>query len=434
MLRELGEEMRMGLLGYELDLNLYKRYAVEDRISFIIRQLYSDQALRNLFNLKGEIQFANHRNILSPEDRHTKPDVSSSQQSPVCKRQKSVNKDGDAVPETPTVRSRSSRPRADQFCVYNTGFDEAIPAYIIEYKAPHKLTKDIINKGLVDMDVDEVIENFDEGDPAKVARWRVAACISQIFSYMIQAGLEYGCVCTGETLIFLHVNPDDPTTVYYYLSVPNDDVGDTTSWIGGSDCDNKLHLTTIGQVLAFTLRALGTPPHDQDWRSRAEKVLKKWEITRSNIFGSDSDKSSDDIQPEYKHNRPSRNEYIRMSPVKTRSNGLVAGSSCRPIEALTNWDTSDDDSSGNDRDWPDSPSTQLPSHLSNAKVAVHLPKSAQGASNRQAGGRMEYCTQKCLLGLVNGGRLDENCPNVASHGNDGWHVIDSYKLLELARA
>ena len=37
---------------------------------------------------------------------------------------------------------RASRPRADQFCVYNTSTQSAedrVAAYIIEYKAPHKL-------------------------------------------------------------------------------------------------------------------------------------------------------------------------------------------------------------------------------------------------------------------------------------------------------
>jgi hypothetical protein len=34
----------------------------------------------------------------------------------------------------------------------------------------------------------------------------------------------------------------------------------------------------------------------------------------------------------------------------------------------------------------------------------------------------QYCTQKCLLGLIKGGKLDQKCPNVSDHG------IDRYQL------
>ncbi|OJD10193.1 hypothetical protein ACJ73_09899, partial [Blastomyces percursus] len=413
-LRESGDELRVRSLGSELDLHYHQRYTVEDRVSGVIRRLYSNQDLRNLFHLKGQVQSENHGNTLSPENRYTEPDISSSQQSPMRKRHKKINMGGDALPETPTVRSRLSRPRADQFCVYNTGSDEAIPVYVIEYKAPHKLTKGTIEAGLVDMDVGEVIENVEEDDPVKTARWRVAACISQTFSYMIQAGLEYGYVCTGEAFIFLHVNSDDHTTVYYYLSVPNDDVGETTGWASDSDRDNRLHLTAIGQVLAFTLRALRTPPHGQNWRNHAGAMLKKWKIPHDDIPESELEKSSEKLS-DYKQNRPSRNEYIRISPVKTRSKGLAAGSSRRPAKTSTNWETSDDDSSGNGGYDPESPLSGRPSNI---MVVVPPPKPGQGGSNTQTSGQQrEYCTQKCLLGLINGGLLDENCPNVASHGD-----------------
>ncbi|OAX82184.1 hypothetical protein ACJ72_03469 [Emergomyces africanus] len=432
-LRESGHELRVRSLGSELDLHYYQRHTVEDRVSSIIRQLYSNQGLRNLFNLKGQVQFENHSNTLSPENRYTEPDISSSQQSPVRKRHKKLDMDGNALPETPTVRSRSSHPRADQFCVYNTGSDEAIPAYIVEYKAPHKLTKGIIEAGLVDMDVGEVIESVENDDPMKVARWRVAACISQTFAYMIQAGLEYGYVCTGEMFIFLCVKHNDPTTVYCYLSAPNDDVGETTGWISGSDYDNRLHLTAIGQVLAFTLRALRTAPHDQNWRNRAEAMLKRWEIPHDDILESELEKSSEKLS-DYKQSRESRDKYIRSSPVKTRPKGLAASFSCRPAETSTNWETSDDDSSGNGGYDPDSPSTRLSGRPSNVMVVVPPPKPGQGGSNTQASGQREYCTQKCLLGLINGDVLDENCPNVASHGGGKRHAINQQELLESARA
>ncbi|KAI2606634.1 hypothetical protein GGR54DRAFT_620569 [Hypoxylon sp. NC1633] len=50
---------------------------------------------------------------------------------------------------------------------------------------------------------------------------------------MIAKGIRYGYVCTGETFIFLHIPGDDPSVVYYSVSVPNLDVLD--------DDENRLH-------------------------------------------------------------------------------------------------------------------------------------------------------------------------------------------------
>lgn len=46
---------------------------------------------------------------------------------------------------------------------------------------------------------------------------------------------------------------------------------------------------------------------------------------------------------------------------------------------------------------------------------------AGNASER--GNLRQYCTQRCLRGLVGSGALDKNCPNVQDHGNER-HVIE----------
>ena len=80
----------------------------------------------------------------------------------------------------------------------------------------------------------------------------VAAVITQGFSYMVRAGVEYGEIYTGEATIFLRI-PDDPSTVYYALSVPKGDVGPRTDWSESSNQPNRLHLTAVSQAVAFTL-------------------------------------------------------------------------------------------------------------------------------------------------------------------------------------
>ncbi|KAL4810678.1 hypothetical protein BDV18DRAFT_155290 [Aspergillus unguis] len=93
----------------------------------------------------------------------------------------------------------------------------------------------------------------------------IAAVITQIFSYMIDSGTRYGYICTGEAFVFLQIPKDDPTTVEYYLSIPNQDV----------QADDELHIqrTAIGQVLAFTLQALTADAPSQQWHDAAREKL-----------------------------------------------------------------------------------------------------------------------------------------------------------------
>ncbi|KAF2193045.1 hypothetical protein K469DRAFT_551681 [Zopfia rhizophila CBS 207.26] len=109
------------------------------------------------------------------------------------------------------------------------------------------------------MEFEEVTRYRETDSPRDHFRRLMAAVITQAFSYMVKIGLEYGCVCTGEAFIFLRV-PDDPRTVHYFPSVPKGDVGPTTGYAPNSDGANRLHLTAVGQVLAFTLQAPKTPP------------------------------------------------------------------------------------------------------------------------------------------------------------------------------
>ena len=98
---------------------------------------------------------------------------------------------------------------------------------------------------------------------------------------MVRARVEYEEIYTGEVTIFLRVS-DNPWTVYYALSVPKGDVGPTTDWSEHGDQPNRLHLIAVGQAVAFTPRALQTPPRDANWRARALRQLKT-EIKYPNV-------------------------------------------------------------------------------------------------------------------------------------------------------
>ena len=75
---------------------------------------------------------------------------------------------------------------------------------------------EIIERDTIPTDLKERLEhNSDEV---------VAAVLTQTFHYMIQCGLEYSYITTGETFVFLRIKEEDPTTLYYHVTVPKEEV------------------------------------------------------------------------------------------------------------------------------------------------------------------------------------------------------------------
>lgn len=226
-------------------------------------------------------------------------------------------KAGSSAPSNPTDTTRNEtspffRARADQFCVYNTSDDQRIAAFVVAYKAPHKIPLGFIYEGLDDIDLDKVVQYHENESPRDRFRLLMAAVITQAYSYVIQIGVEYGCVCTGEATIFLRV-PNDPTTVYYFLSVAKL-LGDTTGWMQESDSPDRLHLTAVGQMLAFTLQAMKSLPWSQKWREDAFAQLKSWEV----FFDELLDEVPSEEAPSSEYRPPRDPSFLRMSPVRLR--------------------------------------------------------------------------------------------------------------------
>ena len=441
---ENGETVRRRMVGSELDIHHFQRTTVEEPVSLMIERIYKDEALRNKFGLKGSVQFENHANTLSPEDalsedmRAVELSSRGRRRSPRLLEMKRRDQDP-SRPESPgsgpVVHSQTSRPRADQFCVYNMSTDaekeERVPAFIVEYKAPHKLTLRAMQEGLQDMALQDVLDYGDSETPRKKYQRLVAAAVTQAFSYMVTAGLEFGYVCTGQAFIFLQV-PEDPTTVRYFLSTPQADVGESTGWSdnAASSTKNRLHLTAVAQVLAFTLQALQSPPRSHEWRANAESKLATWEYVYSEVL--DAAPAPEATPSEYWPS-PS-NELMRVSPIALRQ-GPVPRSrvECRPITD----DVPGEQSPDPDQGGPDTPS-QPPRQGAGraAKTQSGTGQGSKGArSDRSKRGDQRaraFCTKGCLLGLVNGGGLDRSCPNVSEHGST-IHRINKSTFLTMMR-
>ncbi|KAF2626984.1 hypothetical protein BU25DRAFT_440232 [Macroventuria anomochaeta] len=387
----------------EIDLLLFQWTTVEEPVSWIIKQMHNNRALKRKFGLRGSMSFENHANKLSPE-REVEEGIQNL----------SAKADASPLPEpSAAVRngaSRSSRPRADQFCVYNMSEETRSAAFVIDYKMPHEIPLGYIYEGLEDMDLDDVVD-YHEGECTR-DRFRrlIAAIVTQAFSYMVQVGVEYGCICTGEANIFLRI-PHDPTTVYYFLSVPKGDVGNITGWMPDADGPNRLHLTALGQMLAFTLQALKTPPRSQKWREETCARLKSWEF----VYRA--------LSTEYRPPRDTR--FFRVSPVRLRQRRPRVGSSdCSQYQ--------EQHSASDEEPDPDMSSRQPPSLRQPSRTQSSASDSLPDRQSRHVGNGGQYCTQNCMLGLVKGGSLDFTCPNVKRHGTH-HHLISLTTFLKRIR-
>ncbi|GLA67160.1 hypothetical protein AtubIFM54640_010137 [Aspergillus tubingensis] len=140
--------------------------------------------------------------------------------------------------------------RADRFCVHLVADGRQIPVYAVEYKAPDKVTI----PGLHSMDLArDVIDQ--EGDTLEFMPTRlVVAMVAQIFLYMIDSGIRYGYICTGEARMRRRM----------------------------MKCAS--HRTAIGQVPAFTLQALAVEPPTQKWHDLAHDQLTTWKVKYLDVF------------------------------------------------------------------------------------------------------------------------------------------------------
>ena len=194
-----GEDVKMQPLGYESDLRHLQRDTIERPVTYILNHLGSLNAVCKEFNIRGFISFKDHPQAMSERSEEVQSRIS---------------------PSNPPA------PRTDQMCVYNNVDNHRNLAFVIEDKLPHKLTLAHLRMGLRSMDFrkDVIDRHTVPRSDDEVARLQyysdqlVATVITQIYSYMINGGVRYGYVTTGQAFVFLHIPADDPTVIQYHLA------------------------------------------------------------------------------------------------------------------------------------------------------------------------------------------------------------------------
>lgn len=264
-LADLGNRVSQRPIADEKTLEYLLHNSVEYPVRAIIQQLKGVEEISEAFGIGDGIIFKNQPHALS--------DIA----------EEVVNKEILLTPRTPDHQRDLNQLRPDQICIYRS--ENTLPTrrtiiYVSEYKSPHKLTALRLRLGLRAMNINKEVMNqmiiptsLDlDGRFRYHAERLTASAITQIYHYMIKSGIKYGLLTTGEAIVFLKVDWDKPETLYYYLAEPGPEV---------SAYPSNFHLcTAVGQYLAFTLMALGSPGerrnYRQEERQKAMENLKTW--------------------------------------------------------------------------------------------------------------------------------------------------------------
>ncbi|KAI3341946.1 hypothetical protein F4824DRAFT_486383 [Ustulina deusta] len=414
----LGNRISRRAIADEKALEYFLHNSVEDPVRAIMDELKGMAEVRNVFDIGGGIVFENHPHALSDVGEEVLEREAASMS-----------------PQTPNHRQDLSQLRPDQICVYRS--DDGPSArrsmiYVCEYKAPHKLTAPHLRLGLRPIDIFKDVVNRKtvptSADPDKQFQYHAekltAAALTQTYHYMIQGGLEFGLLTTGKATVFLKVDWEEPETLLYHLAEPESEVA--------AHPDHIQSCAAVGQHLAFGLLALGPPGqrrgHRQDEIQRVSADLRTWaedfESTLRSIPA--NERNPPESSPAYE---PTTYATADRSPIVLRRRRRRSEVD-RPVNNTPKQDSppsSDDESASKPPDTPSpaarrAPNQEPPPVRRSQRILAQRPRGGHGQSRC-------YCTQKCLLGLVRGGPLDPQCPNVALHRKRSSRSYASAQLL-----
>jgi hypothetical protein len=405
----------------EASLRNFERDTVDNFVEKIIMALRDDEPLRHEFGIQGQVTFYDRAN---PSETSLEKSLEQMNLQGTRTPQRVANTRhgrgrgkgrGAAQRQKRDGTTRRRNRRADQFCVHLVADERQKPVYAVEFKAPHKVTIPELVAGLHQMDLArDVIDQ--EGDTFKFyATYLVAAVVTQIFSYMIDSGVQYGYICTGEAFVFLHIPKDDPTLVQYFLCIPNQDVQADDDW--------RLHRTAIGQVLAFTLQALAAEDPSQEWHDTAHNRLKTWEVEYQDVLRK--------IPETLRKDSPASNYRPSHWKPEPKTHNTRSRSRCQP--GMSTPKHSSTEGSGSDEE-SHSPSIAAAARSRSSRGRGNNRQSTKESESTRAGrdnkqtsrkdvqSTRPYCTIACIRGMVNRDPLDKECPNWKIHGGQRHSV------------
>ena len=396
-------DMLNGLIRSEEDLKRFHHESVEQYVQYILGLLASNGiSFRGSTDLGHGIEFHKNSHALTDGEREV-----------------DERRHPDANGKRAATRDVPRPAKADQLCVTRKD-DKTRLLFIEDFKAPHKLTQQFLVAALSEpLDVWEArkrhkISNDPDQKFLEDAQILVAAAATQTYAYMLQAGLEYSCIVTGEAIVFLHIEAHDSDTLYFHLAIPKIQVKPQDA--------STYSMTAVSQLLSFAVLAAQSEQRSQDWRDLAITRADKWEL------------DYDELERALETPRNRRRNSAKHWQYEAPKFNLVR----RTYQARPKRDDDDDDrssykaadSSGESPN-ADTPSNSTTSQSNNANHGQGSQISATKQSNQQR----NYCTNACLLGVVRRSSIDEGCPNAALHPRSkkqpNLHLIWARQLTTL---
>ncbi|KAH6667181.1 hypothetical protein B0J14DRAFT_629544 [Halenospora varia] len=419
-LTELGQDLCDRPLASEKDLEAYQRLAVERPTTHIISHLQQIEEARRELNLSGGIIFENHANTLSDSNDEVQQSLQDLR----------ISSKGQASSSNPKPRN------ADQICVYKEVDGTRSLCMVVEYKPSHKLSVFNLRAGLLRADKgsmnipEEVINRITiPTDPEDKfvyhSEWLTAAALTQTYAYMIENGLEYSKLVTGEADVFLHVMENEPHTLYYHLAEPNIEAE------AHSEVDILLCRTSVSQTLTFSLMALDSKPRNQKWRNDALETAHRAVIDHETILRQiPAEEKALTPPPSVFHARmhPFERSPIMLRPRKSQK----ARNSCGSADIIVHEDPQSPSGSSDETSDVETPSKRRVRTRQSSTGQTRSVKPSQVVEESNV--HRQYCTQACLLGLVRKRPLDDACPNVSSHrarGANSHHALERKSLAKL---
>ncbi|TVY90595.1 hypothetical protein LAWI1_G003827 [Lachnellula willkommii] len=420
-LTELGQDLCDRPLASEKDLEAYQRPAVERPTTHIISHLQRIEKARHEFDLGEGIIFENHANTLSDSNEEVQQSLQDLR----------ISSKGQTSSSNPKPRN------ADQICVYKKADGTRNLCMVVEYKPSHKLSVFNLRAGLLRADngsmniPEEIINRITiPTDPEEKfvyhSEWLTAAALTQTYAYMIENGLEFSKLATGEADIFLQLKEDEPHTLYYHLAEPNIEAE------AQSEVDILLCRTAVSQTLTFCLMALDSKPRSQKWRNHALETAYRTVIDHETILRQiPAEEKTSTPPPSAFRTRiyPFKRSPIMLRPRKPRK----ARNSCDSANIIVHEDPQSPSGSSDETSDFETPSKpKARTHQSDTRQ-MRSAKTSQAAEESDVRYR-QYCTSACLLGLVRGNLLDDTCPNVNAHrghGTGNKHALRRKSLTKL---
>ncbi|KAL8652952.1 MAG: hypothetical protein Q9210_002386 [Variospora velana] len=331
---------------------------------------------------------------------------------------------------------------ADQLCVFRDQDGTTDLLLIEEYKAPHKLTNEVLRVALQGQSIINVTDvrdqNYIPQEPnAKFlhgAQTLICMAAAQTYDYLLRGGCTHGCIVTGESIVFVKIKEEDTTRLLYYSTEP------TLDAVHGASGEFHHSKTSIARLSSFCLMAFESPPRNQEWRQAAKTKASTWTVDHEAFWTEtpekvlEMQKKADRADTSY---RGPNVLFSDRSPYPTRKNKPRRPSrGCKtPTKGAKN-DHQDSDQEEDGHDNMGSPKKSSTMKTAYGQYGKQGQQASRGSATAGKQQQRQYCTQACLLGLVQGRMIDESCPNAGLHqrGKRGdTHSLRKSVLCDLLR-